>query len=295
MKPLPPLNSLVVFEAAARHLSFTLAADELCVTQGAVSRQVRRLEDFLGCDLFIRKNRSLTLTQQGLEYYKTIQPVLLQVAGATANLVGWSGDDQITVMATSALANYWLIPKYRGFQEKYPQIKSRILAVESYDQVHASEFDVAVFYFDEPPADVDATPLFRESVFPVCSPAYLDNYPHIAEADNLVDATLLMHESRAGWISWEEWLADCGLRLPTQSTRTININSYPLVIQAALSGQGLALGWETLIHEYLKSGLLVKPVDTSLLIRAQAYIIEPRSRYQAKVGTSLFRNWLLAQ
>ncbi|MCV6590317.1 MAG: transcriptional regulator GcvA [Marinobacterium sp.] len=294
IRPLPPLNSLVAFEAAARHLSFTRAADELSVTQGAISRQVRHLEDYLGRALFIRDKRALSLTDTGAEYYDSVQQSLLQLAGATGEILQWQGDQQVTVVTTNAMASFWLLPRFSEFQELHPEIDLRIMAVDSLRNIRHNEFDIAMFYCHTPPEDLRATPLFSETVFPVCSPAYLAKNPQISDPQQLATSTLLSLEVREDWLSWRDWFQGCGLPAPPESARRLKINNYPLVIQSALNGQGLALAWANLVDDYLASGLLVQPVDNTLVTESQFYMLEPPASTRPKAGVELIREWLLS-
>lgn len=292
IKPLPPLNSLVAFEAAARYLSFTRAADELNVTQGAISRQVRHLEDYLGRALFIRDKRALLLTDTGAEYYEHVQQSLLQLASATGDVLQWQGEKQVTVVTTNAMASYWLLPRFNQFQEEYPDIDLRIIAVDSLRHLRHNEFDLALFYCHQEPDTLTATPLFSENVFPVCSPGYLEKNPQIGNPEQLHTGTLLSLEVKEYWLNWRDWFDGCNLPFPTESTRRLKMNSYLLVIQAALNGQGIALAWANLVDEYLASGLLVRPVDKSLTTQSQFYMLEPPQLHRPKPGVEIVRNWL---
>lgn len=292
IRPLPPLNSLVAFEAAARHLSFTRAADELSVTQGAISRQVRHLEDYLGRALFIRDKRALSLTDTGAEYYDSVQQSLLQLAGATGEILQWQGDQQVTVVTTNAMASFWLLPRFSEFQEQHPEIDLRILAVDSLRNIRHNEFDIALFYCRTPPEELRATPLFSETVFPVCSPAYLEKNPQISDPQQLATSTLLSLEVREDWLSWRDWFEGCELPPPSETARRLKINNYPLVIQSALNGQGLALAWANLVDDYLASGLLIQPVDQTLVTESQFYMLEPPASVRPKAGVELVRQWL---
>jgi len=294
IKPLPPLKSLVAFEAAARHLSFTQAADELCVTQGAISRQILLLEDYLGRALFIRDKRTLCLTPTGAEYYDRVQESLMLLASATGDIVQWKGKQQVTVVTTNAMASYWLLPRLSSFQDSNPNIDVRILAVDSLSQVHQHEFDIALYYCRTPPKDFQVTPLFSETVFPVCSPAYLARNPEIADAENLHKGTLLSLEASEEWVNWQDLFRACDLPLPSDNTRRMNINNYPLVMQAAVNGQGIALAWSILVDDYLNSGVLVAPVEKTLSSTSHFYMLEPQHGSQKK-GVECFRQWMKSQ
>ncbi|UTW10681.1 LysR substrate-binding domain-containing protein [Marinobacterium rhizophilum] len=296
IKPLPPLNSLVAFESAARHLSFTQAAIELSVTQGAISRQIRHLEEYLGRGLFVRDKRQLTLTQTGAEYYDSVQQSLLLISSATGAIVQWQGNQQLTVVTSNAMASLWLLPRLPEFQDLHPDIDVRILATDSLQGLRNSEFDVALFYCRTPPTGLQATPLFKERVFPVCSPAFLARHSASetgeGEPEDILSTTQLWLDSAEDWLNWSQWFSSAGLP-PQEPRRRLNLNNYPMLVQAALNGQGIALGWEQLVTDYLKSGLLVRPVAVELNTTARFYMLEPEEPMRRKPGVEVFRHWLL--
>ena len=293
IKSLPPLHSLVVFEAAARHLNFTRTAEELFVTQGAVSRQVRLLEEFLGKELFIREKRSLRLTNVGEKFYHNVRKSLLILSTTTEEILQKEDDFQVTIATSNAMASYWLLPRFREFQHLYPYVDLRITAVDSLKAMHQSEFDIALFYCRNPPEDFQATPLFNEVIFPVCSPSYLAQNP-INEPKDILNSTLLSLDVSEDWFNWKDWLLDSGLSLHPTNPRQIKINSYLLLMQAALNNQGVALGWSNLVDEYLKSGLLVKPLDKALVTNSQYYLLEPLQQETRRSAVQHVRHWLLS-
>ncbi|MDN3556202.1 transcriptional regulator GcvA [Halomonas maura] len=293
ISPLPPLNSLVAFEAAARHLSFTQAADELHVTQGAISRQVRSLEDYLGKPLFARANRSVTLTPMGQRYAQAIHHALADISSITEEVRSWRGMHQITVATTSAMASLWLLPKIAEFQREHENIELRIVATEQIRDLSRVESDVALFYCRTPPATMQATTLFHEEVFPVCSPRYLERFGPFAGPEALLDCTLLsLEDADQDWMSWKQWFTEVGVisRLPR---RRLNINSYSMLVQAAMMDQGVALGWSQLVDDYLERGQLVRPVETVLRTQARFCLLEPGEMRSQRRGVRAFREWLL--
>ncbi|MBL1377620.1 LysR substrate-binding domain-containing protein [Zobellella iuensis] len=295
LKPLPPMNSLIVFEAAARHLSFTLAASELNVTQGAISRQIRQLEDYLGKALFVRASRSITLTPTGLQYYQTVYRALLDVAQATGEIKKWQGEQQVTVATTNAMAALWLLPKVASFQQQHEEIDLRILATDNIVDLRRLDCDLALFYCRVPPAEMKVTPLFPEEVFPVCSPDYLARLGECHSPEEIFGKTLLyLDESQRDWLNWPEWFESVGLPVTAPRNR-VNINNYPMLLQAAINGQGIALAWGSLVDDYLQSGALVRPVDTVLRTQASFSMLEPQGRGLVPASVKLFRSWLLEQ
>jgi len=291
IKSLPPLNSLVAFEAAARHLSFTRAADEISVTQGAVSRQVRLLEEFLGIRLFDRDTRNLRMTTMGAQYYKTVCNALHEISHSTDEILQHSRDEQITVITSYAMASFWLLPRYNEFQDEYPDVDLRIVSVNSFNDVSHFEYDLALFFRAVPPKGLEVTPLFGEKAFPVCSPKYLERNPSLLDPKNLAQATLLTLEDNEDWVRWRDWFEAGDLEMPS-NIRRIKMNNYPLLIQAALNGQGFALGWERLVDDYLESGLLIRPIESEIATTSQFYLMRPTMAHRQKREAKQFCQWL---
>ncbi len=291
---MPPLNSLVAFEAAARHLSFTLAAEELNVTQGAISRQVRLLEEYLGKALFERTTRRIELSPTGAQYFESVHEALIQLARATGTIRHWKGAQQVTVLTSTALASLWLLPKVAEFQRQNEEIELRIVASDNVTDLSRLDGDLAVFYCRTPPKGVQVTPLFPEEIFPVCSPDYLAKHPDLQTPEQLASCTWLwLDDPQSDWIGWPEWFRQLGCG-PVQPRRRININSYSMLIQSALSGQGVALAWSNLVGNHLETGTLVRPVDAVLKTDAQFCLIEP-DRGVWRQSVKRFRAWLLEQ
>ncbi|MGP4973054.1 LysR substrate-binding domain-containing protein [Psychrobacter alimentarius] len=294
IKPLPPMNSIVVFEVAARHQSFTQAADELHVTQGAVSRQIRLLEEYLGKELFFRANRKISLTPTGLQYYQSIYGALLNIAQATGDIKKWRGDRQVTVATTHAMAALWLLPKVAPFQQE-EGIDLRILATDNIVDLHSMDCDVALFYCRVPPVEMKVTPLFPEEVFPVCSPSYLKQFSNDRSLEKIFSGTLLnLDEAHKDWMTWPEWFNEVGYPTITPKNK-VNINNYTMLLQAAINGQGIALAWGSLVDDYLKSGALVRPIDTVLRTSENFYMLEPLGQHRTSASVTKFREWLLRQ
>lgn len=293
INPLPPLNSLVAFESAARHLSFTLAAEELHVTQGAISRQIRGLESYLGKPLFERANRSVQLTAMGQRYAHAIRQSLSDIAVITDDVRSWQGMHQLTVATTSAMASLWLLPKIAKFQREHDDIELRIVAIEQIRDLARVEFDVALFYCNTPPATMNATTLFYEEVFPVCSPRYFESYGPFPGPEALLDCTLLsLEDADQDWMSWKQWFTQVQVESRTPRRR-LNINSYSMLVQAAMIDQGVALGWSQLVDGYLAQGQLVRPVETVLRTEARFCLLERNTNVSNRRGGRAFREWLL--
>lgn len=295
IQPLPPLNSLVAFEASARNLSFTAAAKELNVTQGAVSRQIKLLEEYLGQSLFERNTREVSLSRVGAEYFETVGDVLKQLATATGEIRKWQGVRQITVMTSSAMAALWLLPKVADFQRLHEDIDLRIIAHDHAKDFSRLDCDLALYYCRTPPAGMIVTPLFREEVFPVCSPGYLAKYPHIQDLRQLDAATWLwLDDHQRDWIGWPQWFEYLG-QPAAIPRRRVNINNYSMLIQSALSGQGIALAWSNLIADHLETGLLVKPTEHILRTQAMFCLLERPTAGARSALVQYFKEWVLGQ
>lgn len=295
IQPLPPLHSLIAFESAARHLSFTLASKELNVTQGAISRQVRLLEEYLGQTLFTRTTRTMSLTPTGVQYYDSVRESMLRIARTTGEIRQWRGDQQVTVATSTAMASLWLLPKVVEFQSQHEDIDLRIIAHDHVKDYSRLESDLALYYCTAAPKGMDVTPLFSEEVFLVCSPAYLARNPGLASIDGLSACTWLwLEDSQRDWIGWPEWFQRLG-HAPLTPRHRVNINSYSMVIQSAISGQGVALAWNKLVDDALATGALVKPNDLVVRTDAQFCLLENPSERGPRESVRLFREWLMAQ
>lgn len=295
LSPLPPLKALLYFEATARLGSFTQAANELHVTQGAISRQIALLEEYLATTLLDRTTRSVKLTKTGKRYLHVVQKSLQPLVQATAEITHWQGKQQITIATSTALASMWLIPKISDFNLHYPDIELRIFAVDNPFNSQGSEYDLAIYYLRHPPQHGKSIPLHAEEIVPVCSPQYMDKYGPIGDINDLKEHTwLTLDESLTHWISWDDWFEKLGLpRLKPK--RRININSYSMVIQAALSGQGIALGWKNLIDSYLHAGSLVPAVNRTLHTNYKFYIIEQDDELVRRKNIQPIFDWLIDQ
>lgn len=262
--PLPPLHALRAFEAAARLGSFTRAAGELSVTQGAVSRQIRNLEQRLGVTLFARGDRGVRLTPVGARYFDTVNAALLQVARGTAEVAPGHAGGPITVGATNAVASLWLMPRLTGFRRAEPELEIRVLASDERFDRMSGDVDLLIEYARRPPAGDEVTPLFTEEVMPVCSPEYLrGREPPRRPQDLLGETLLVLDDDHPDWMGWDEWLLRFGIEMHTPR-RPVRVNSYPALLQSALAGQGIALGWRHLVDDFLAAGTLVSLMEPPL-------------------------------
>jgi len=291
-EPLPPLQTLRAFESAARLASFTRAAHELNLTQGAISRQIRNLEQRLGVALFVRGDRGVHLTPSGVHYRTAIREALDRIARATATVSVSEEAAPITVGTTSAIASLWLMPRLTGFRRAEPTLDIRVLASDRDFERASDEVDLVIEYDRAARTGDGVTRLFDESVFPVCSPEYLRGRPPPAGLDDLLDETLLvLDDDHPDWLGWEEWLRAVGVEHRPRR-RSVRMNSYPLLLQAAVAGQGIALGWRHLVDDFLATGSLV-PVLSTPDVAPGAFYLGVTRPAAPDTPVARLRDWLV--
>ncbi len=292
---LPSLDRLLVFDAAARHRSFTRAAGELFLTQSAVSRQVAALEQDLGVPLFVRRHRALEPTAAGRRLAAAVAESLGGLHAAVAQIRAPQGRELLTITTTPGLASLWLIPRLAGFTGAHPGMDVRIDASHHVRSLAADGFDLAIRY--GPSGTIGGTPLFDEVVLPVCAPALLRrrDLPLKTPAD-LRHHTLLQTGSvtdpglPAEWTSWLTAVGAASLVPAAQLT----FNSYDAAIAAALSGQGVVLGRRPIIDQLLRRRELVAPFKGQWSM-ARGYALVMSAAARRRPGAQALHDWLLAQ
>ena len=288
---LPPLNSLRAFEAAARHLSFTRAAEELFVTQAAVSHQVKLLEDWLGRKLFQRKNRAVFLTEDGQRYLRDISDSLDLLADATQRLLASGDGGVLTVTSLPSFASKWLVPKLGDFRDARPDIDVRISANLDIVDFRSSDVDLALRAGDGNWPHLHSEHLLSETLFPVCSPSLLSGEHPIKSPNDLHFHTLLHDDDSRD--DWRLWLIAAEVDLTTiNPTRGPRFDDSAMMLQAAIEGQGIAIGRSALAANDLAAGRLVRPFDLTLPWRMDYYIVCPKGN-ETIPKIAAFRQWLL--
>lgn len=291
---LPPPNSLIVFEAAARHLNFTRAAAELNVTQAAVSRQIQTLEEHLGAALFHRLHRALQLTRDGQRFYRAVAMGLEHIANTAGEISRVRGEGELTVSTSVTFASYWLMSRVAKFRAAYPEIKLRLVASAPVRDLVVAGIDLAVRYGSGRWPGVETIHLMDNEVFPVCAPSYLEGRPQPREPADLLGETLLhLVEFDRNWVTWESWLQAFGVTEPP-SVRGLEFDNYLVLIQAALDGQGIALGGGRLAEDFVGTGALMRPMEASLRSERAFHLVMPRE-VPLSEPAKLFRDWILAE
>ena len=291
---LPPLDPLIAFEAAARLLSFTRAGEELHLSQAAISQQIRSLEESLKVKLFTRSHRAVQLTNEGREYQHTVAAILKQLAGATMDIQNVEFAQQLVIGCDQSFATQWLSPRLSQLRQLMPAVTLRIIASDDYNESLGSEVQVAVLHGDGLWPGFQTLQLCDEEVFPVCSPEFDHELAQQDWVSWLLQAPLIdLADSHWNWMNWRLWLGGNNIDKPL-GNRNLQINSYPLVIDAACAGHGVALGWRYLVDDLIAQGRLVRPIEQSLKTDFGYYFI-CRDNLQNDANVIRFLGWLKQQ
>ncbi len=289
---LPSLNGLRAFEAAARHLSFTLAASELNVTQTAISHQIRRLEEELGIRLFVRQNRALALTPEARDYLPGVRAAFNDLRLATDRLLRKDDDKVLTVSTLASLAAKWLLPRLTDFQEQHPGIDVRITTSTSLVDFQRDNVDAAIRYGRGQWPGLRADWLMADELFPVCSPSLLRGDKPLRQPEDLKGYPLL-HTSNANSDDWRLWLTAAGLPGDIARQPGITVDMIFMTIQAAIDGIGVAMGRTSYVQDDIAKGRLVVPFKIALPADAGFYLVAPEGRREAP-KLAAFREWMIA-
>jgi len=288
---LPSLNGLRAFEAAARHLSFTQAASELNVTQTAISHQIKRLEEELGVRLFVRQNRSLTLTQQAQDFLPGIRAAFNDLRLATDRLLRKGDDNVLTISTLASLAAKWLLPRLSAFQEAHPEIDVRITTSTGLVEFKNGDVDAAIRYGRGHWPGLRAAWLMADEMFPVCSPALLTGKRPLRSPEDLRDHVLL-HNTNNG-DDWRLWLTAAGLPPDISKQPGITFDLILMTVQAAIDGMGVAMGRTTYVKDDIAKSRLVVPFEITLPADAGFYLVSPEGALDSP-KLRAFRQWLIA-
>lgn len=287
---LPPLNALRAFEAAARHLSFTKAADELNVTQAAISHQIKGLEEWLGATLFQRGVRSLTLNEAGAAYLPSVKLAFDGLADATDRLFRRDDGGALTVSTMPSLAAKWLVLRLGRFQERRPDIDVRLQTSSALVDFARQDVDVAIRFGTGHWPGLRAERLMGEKIFPVCSPALLRADRPLNVPDDLRHYPLL-HDDYV--INWRMWLDAAGAQGVDVSRGPV-FNDSALMLQAAVAGRGVALARNVLAADDMAAGRLVRLFDVAAPGDWAYFVVAP-SHYFQRAKVRAFRDWLFEE
>jgi len=290
VRRLPPLNALKAFESAARYESFTKAAEELCVTPGAVSHQVKALEAELGVKLFNREPQQLVITKAGSDYLAVIRDALDRIAEGTERLLVRQSTGILTVSVSPNFASKWLVHRLGRFIQLHPTIDLRVSATLQHIDFAREDVDVAIRHSEGIDSGLEASRLYTEELFPVCSPRLLRGSDALRVPADLARHTLLHLDNRQ---DWSKWLDIAGVK-DADLTRGPVLNQASMVIDAAVDGQGVALARTGLAAHDIISRRLVRPFSLALPVSYAYWIVCPKATAQIpKIVT--FRDWIIAE
>jgi len=294
LRRLPSLDFLRGFEAAGRLLSFTRAAQECFVTQSALSRQVQALEAALGAPLFVRRHRSLSLTPAGIAFHRDVTAALNALATAAESAGGVARTPGLTVSTTVSFASLWVIPRLASFRARHPDVEVYVSADDRLIDLGRGEVDLAVRYMADASAPEGAVRLFGERMMPVVSPKLVRRGGTPLAVPGDLARHVLLHlddpDGHTPWLEWTVWLASNGMP-GLKPAGSLRFKLYDQVIQAAVGGQGVALGRIPLIAEYLRDGRLMAPFAKRYdSARGYYAVIAPHAVDRADVAG--FVSWL---
>ena len=292
---LPRLDYLLAFEVAAELESFAAAAKHLNVSETAVSRKIRLLEQHYRCALFVRGHRSVALTQQGRKLLSGITPALKTLERVSTGLLGDRGNGTVRMAATNSVAALWLMPRLHKFREANHNVSISLLASDLDSECLTEDVDLTILRGDGDWPGYEARLLFGETVFPICSPGYLTNHVGIPTIEALTSHALIeVSNNHTEWLNWQTWLTQKGAD-PDAVRHSTFVNTYPLAIQAAIDGLGIALGWGHLVEQHLQSGALVRPMNAEHIRTRSGYYLLQRRGSERRSESDIVMQWLLQE
>lgn len=302
---MPSLRAVRSFVAAAKYQSFTRAAEALCVTQAAISRQIRELETYLGTELFIRSGRTVKLTADGMAFYDAALLSFINISQASGRIRARSPSNQtLTVCCTPAFSSLWLQHRLPSFFEAHPEVRLTVVATHDFLSMESGvRPDVIITKITHVREGYGSLRLFHDVIYPVCSPSYLASHPGLRSLEDIREADLLDlspygRSQVAEHIDWAIWLAFYGIDLAARtgySRPPFSSNDYNALIQLALAGQGVVLGWDHLIGHLVKEGKLVRPVEHEVVHNERCHYLSIRADIENTEACVWFRDWILAQ
>lgn len=289
---LPPLDYLVAFEAAAMLGGFTAAAEHLNLSQAAISRKIRLLEDNLGEQLFTRGHRSVQLTPSGRTYLRSVRKALDEITAASIAIRQGDLRAHVTIAATQSVATLWLVPRLPELRHDLPGLDINLLSSDEDEACLAGDFDLVILRGEGRWTGYQAKLLLDEEIFPVCSPGYARDMglKQLSDLDHCTLIEVASHHTE--WMNWPTWLAEFG-KVKNVGAKQLTFNTYALAVQAACDGIGVALGWRHLVDGRLEAGTLVRPIEPSMRTDSGYYMLTGRGDARPEEVEAL-RQWLLA-
>lgn len=304
---MPSLRAVKAFVAAARYQNFTRAAEALCVTQAAISRQVRELESYLGTPLFRRAGRSVELTTAGSIFFDAAQLSFINIAQAAGRIrqdPRTSARSSLTLCCSPAFSAQWMSHRLPEFFSAHPDIDLNLVTTQNFLSLEPGvDPDIFITKMSRVRDGYRSLPLFHDVIYPVCTPAFLETHPEIGTMEGLRDGPLLNlspygRSQVAEHVDWGVWLAIHNSDIedrPYDGPHYFNANDYNLLIQMVLNGQGVVLGWDHLVRPLVEQGRLVRPVEQEVVLEETRHYLALREDKADDEALSRFQDWFLAQ
>ncbi|MEM1078511.1 MAG: LysR substrate-binding domain-containing protein [Pseudomonadota bacterium] len=292
--PLPPLTRLKPFEAAARHESFSLAAEELGMTQTAISKQIAALEREIGLALFERRNRAVFLTEAGTRLGRVVSAALSEITEELSALQGQRRGGELVLHCQLCEAFYWLMPRLSRFHERHPGTELRVVSSLAPLTDSQEMFDVAMQTTGRPSGSARLIFTAPDDIFPVCAPGLVAGRTLPLSPGDLMAFPLLAHQvAPQDWMDWQDWFAQVGAKAVVRP-RLAAFDSYPLALQAAVAGQGMALGWRRTTEGMIAEGKLIRPCLAEVARPAELSVFRGMAR-DLHPKTAQLIAWLRAE
>ncbi|MBO9552812.1 LysR family transcriptional regulator [Pseudomonas sp.] len=302
---MPSLRAVKVFVAAAKYQNFTRAAEALCVTQAAVSRQIRELETYLGAELFTRVGRAVELTVAGSIFFDAVQLSFVNISQAAERIRSNTNTRHVVTLCCSpAFAALWMGPRMPKFLDEHPDIDINLVTTQNFLSMEPGvRPDIYITKLGKVQAGYSSHPLNHDVIYPVCTPQYLATHPELHTLEGLRDGTLLNltpygRSQVAEHVDWNVWLALHDVDLKSRASTAphfFNANDYNLLVQLALNNQGVALGWHHLIAPLVAQGLLVRPVEQELVLKDTFHFLAFNEEKEHDSSCRRLREWLLQE
>ncbi len=292
---LPRLDYLITFQVAAELESFAATAKELNVSETAISRKMKLLEQHFDCALFVRGHRSVQLTDHGRKLLNGITPALNGIARISQEMMTDHTPTTVRMSATNSVSSLWLMPRLHKFRQVNRIITISLMSSDLDTECLTDDYDLTILRGDGNWPGFDARLLFGETVFPVCAPIYLENHVTIPDTSELMDHALIeVSNNHTEWLNWKTWLDRKG-HDPDLVRHSTFVNTYPLAIQAAIDGLGIALGWGQLVDHHLQFGSLNRPLGSELVRTDAGYYLLTRKDRKPPAEGEVVARWLLQE
>lgn len=302
---MPSLRAVKAFVAAAKYESFTRAAEALCVSQAAISRQIRELEIYLGAQLFARVGRTVELTAAGAVFFEAAQLSFVNIAQAADRIRASSTQKHVlTICCSPAFSSLWLSQHLPEFRARNPDIELNLITTQNFVNMEPGiEPDIIISKFTRVGEGYNSYPLCHDIIYPVCSPIYLERNPGIVSLEGMRDAELLDlspfgRSGVAEHVDWGVWLAFQNIDIderPAHSPPIFHANDYNLIINMVLTHQGIALGWNQLVNAMVDKGVLVRPVEKQVTLRNSLHYLACKETTKYEDACRRVRDWVLSK